>query len=134
MLNLDSERQFTVSKLSLHGPKDSLPRFSISSECDVMPEDHKELSPVEETDAKVSPQENHPPANARIIIPPASSMTKQSTRSVIKSASVSGLSLIIPTGKIMFLNLIELLTPPGCFKEVVVFKSFIIINIVVIVD
>lgn len=98
MLNLDSERLINVSKLSLHGPKDNLPRFSISTDCDVMPEDHKELSPVEETDAKVSPQEIQPPTTGRIIIPPASSMIKQNTRSVIKSASVSGLSLIIPTG------------------------------------
>lgn len=102
MLNLDSERQFTVSKLSLHGPKDNLPRFSISTDCDVMPEDHKELSPVEETDAKVSPQENQPHPTGRISIPPAQTMTKQSTRSVIKSASVSGLSLIIPTGKLCY--------------------------------
>lgn len=101
MLNLDSERLVTVSKLSLHGPKDNLPRFSISTDCDVMPEDHKELSPVEETDAKVSPQEIQPPATGRIIIPPASSMIKQNTRSVIKSASVSGLSLIIPSGMIL---------------------------------
>lgn len=105
MLNLDSERLINVSKLSLHGPKDNLPRFSISTDCDVMPEDHKELSPVEETDAKVSPQEIQPPATGRIIIPPASSMIKQNTRSVIKSASVSGLSLIIPTGMLlMFLH------------------------------
>lgn len=103
MLNLDSERLITVSKLSLHGPKDNLPRFSISTDCDVMPEDHKELSPVEETDAKVSPQEIQPPTTGRIIIPPASSMIKQNTRSVIKSASVSGLSLIIPTGMILML-------------------------------
>lgn len=101
MLNLDSERLINVSKLSLHGPKDNLPRFSISTDCDVMPEDHKELSPVEETDAKVSPQEIQPPATGRIIIPPASSMIKQNTRSVIKSASVSGLSLIIPSGMIL---------------------------------
>lgn len=101
MLNLDSERLVNVSKLSLHGPKDNLPRFSISTDCDVMPEDHKELSPVEETDAKVSPQEIQPPATGRIIIPPASSMIKQNTRSVIKSASVSGLSLIIPSGMIL---------------------------------
>lgn len=101
MLNLDSERLINVSKLSLHGPKDNLPRFSISTDCDVMPEDHKELSPVEETDAKVSPQEIQPPATGRIIIPPASSIIKQNTRSVIKSASVSGLSLIIPTGMIL---------------------------------
>lgn len=101
MLNLDSERLINVSKLSLHGPKDNLPRFSISTDCDAMPEDHKELSPVEETDAKVSPQEIQPPATGRIIIPPASSMIKQNTRSVIKSASVSGLSLIIPSGMIL---------------------------------
>ncbi|XP_054720628.1 microtubule-associated serine/threonine-protein kinase 3-like [Uloborus diversus] len=94
MLNLDSEKPF--SKFSHLIPKESLPRFSISSECDVMPEDHKELSPVEETDAKVSPQANQPPTSSRMSVSPASPMTKQSTRSVIKSASVSGLSLIIP--------------------------------------
>ncbi|XP_035206812.1 mucin-17-like [Stegodyphus dumicola] len=97
MLNLDSEKHFITSKLSHLGSKDNLPRFSISTECDIMPEDHKELSPVEETDAKVSPQANPPPSSGRISIPPISPMTKQSTRSVIKSASVSGLSLIIPT-------------------------------------
>ncbi|GFT17352.1 hypothetical protein NPIL_268832 [Nephila pilipes] len=96
MLNLESEKHFAPSKLS-HS-KDTLPRFSISTDCDVMTEDHKELSPVEETDAKVSPQAHDPPTTtARIFIPPISPMTKQSSRSVIKSASVSGLSLIIPT-------------------------------------
>ncbi|GIY18509.1 hypothetical protein CDAR_527592 [Caerostris darwini] len=96
MLNLESEKHFTISKLTLS--KDPLPRFSISTDCDVMTEDHKELSPVEETDAKVSPQAHQPPPpSGRIFIPPISPMTKQSPRSVIKSASVSGLSLIIPT-------------------------------------
>ncbi|GFY47238.1 hypothetical protein TNIN_1291 [Trichonephila inaurata madagascariensis] len=96
MLNLESEKHFAPAKLS-HS-KDTLPRFSISTDCDVMTEDHKELSPVEETDAKVSPQAHEPPTTtSRIFIPPISPMTKQSSRSVIKSASVSGLSLIIPT-------------------------------------
>ncbi|CAL1286646.1 unnamed protein product [Larinioides sclopetarius] len=96
MLNLESEKHLTISKLTLS--KDPLPRFSISTDCDVMTEDHKELSPVEETDAKVSPQTHGPPTTtSRIFIPPISPMTKQSPRSVIKSASVSGLSLIIPT-------------------------------------
>ncbi|GBM29661.1 Microtubule-associated serine/threonine-protein kinase 4 [Araneus ventricosus] len=96
MLNLESEKHLTISKLTLS--KDTLPRFSISTDCDVMTEDHKELSPVEETDAKVSPQTHGPPTTtSRIFIPPISPMTKQSPRSVIKSASVSGLSLIIPT-------------------------------------
>ncbi|KAG8196773.1 hypothetical protein JTE90_014505 [Oedothorax gibbosus] len=102
VLNLDSstEKHYTLSKLSYSsGPKDNLPRFSISTDCDVMTEDHKELSPVEETDAKVSPKAViHPPMTTagRIYIPPISPMTKHSPRSVIKSASVSGLSLIIP--------------------------------------
>lgn len=123
MLNLDSERLITVSKLSLHGPKDNLPRFSISTDCDVMPEDHKELSPVEETDAKVSPQEIQAPATGRIIIPPASSMIKQNTRSVIKSASVSGLSLIIPTGMIlMFLYWFYWLSRSFCLMLFSCFK------------
>ncbi|XP_055943083.1 microtubule-associated serine/threonine-protein kinase 3-like isoform X3 [Argiope bruennichi] len=96
MLNLESEKHLTISKLTLS--KDTLPRFSISTDCEVMTEDHKELSPVEETDAKVSPQAHGPPTTtSRIFIPPISPMTKQSPRSVIKSASVSGLSLIIPT-------------------------------------
>ncbi|XP_015903558.1 microtubule-associated serine/threonine-protein kinase 3 isoform X2 [Parasteatoda tepidariorum] len=98
MLNLESEKHFSISKLSHPGTKDNLPRFSISTECDVMTEDHKELSPVEETDAKVSPQSHPPTCTAnRIFIPPISPMSKQNSRSVIKSASVSGLSLIIPT-------------------------------------
>lgn len=89
--------------------KDVVPRFSISLDEDKQTLinstlEFKELSPVDESDIKQSKSSRrwHPEmvspvtTSARISIPPASPGSKIS-RSVIKSASASGLSLIIPT-------------------------------------
>ncbi|MPC33792.1 Microtubule-associated serine/threonine-protein kinase 2 [Portunus trituberculatus] len=74
--------------------RDSLPRFSISGEEDWLSMEGgslRELSPVDE----------RPGASERLSMPkfnvPSSPAFKQRTRQVIKSASASGLSLMIPT-------------------------------------
>lgn len=101
VLDIDSDKLMVPSKLSHLSTKDTLPRFSISTDCDKAAEEHKELSPVEETDGKTTPRgtpvSSPLPLPGRISMPPVSPISKHVSRSVIKSASVSGLSLIIPT-------------------------------------
>lgn len=80
--------------------RDSLPRFSISGEEDwlslLFPSMEsgslRELSPVDEKPG--ASERLHMP---RVNVPPASPAFKHRTRQVIKSASASGLSLMIPT-------------------------------------
>lgn len=54
----------------------------------------RELSPVDEKPGNLS----HLPC-PRVNVPLSAPLAKQKNRSVIKSASVSGLSLMIPSGK-----------------------------------
>ncbi|XP_053656044.2 microtubule-associated serine/threonine-protein kinase 3 isoform X4 [Cherax quadricarinatus] len=75
--------------------RDSLPRFSISGEEDWLSMESgslRELSPVDEKPG--ASERLHMP---RVNVPPASPAFKHRTRQVIKSASASGLSLMIPT-------------------------------------
>ncbi|KAG0729535.1 Microtubule-associated serine/threonine-protein kinase 2 [Chionoecetes opilio] len=75
--------------------RDSLPRFSISGEEDWLSMESgslRELSPVDERPG-ASERLSMPKFN----VPPSSPAFRQRTRQVIKSASASGLSLMIPT-------------------------------------
>lgn len=54
----------------------------------------RELSPVDER-----PGSSERLSMPRVNVPPSSPALKHRTRQVIKSASASGLSLMIPTGK-----------------------------------
>lgn len=56
----------------------------------------RELSPVDER-----PGASERLSMPRVNVPPSSPAIKHKTRQVIKSASASGLSLMIPTGKAM---------------------------------
>ncbi|XP_042224337.1 microtubule-associated serine/threonine-protein kinase 3-like isoform X4 [Homarus americanus] len=75
--------------------RDSLPRFSISGEEDWLSMESgslRELSPVDER-----PGASERLSTPRVNIPPSSPAFKHRTRQVIKSASASGLSLMIPS-------------------------------------
>ncbi|XP_050725655.1 microtubule-associated serine/threonine-protein kinase 3-like isoform X6 [Eriocheir sinensis] len=80
--------------------RDSLPRFSISGEEDWLSlflssmesSSLRELSPVDER-----PGSSERLSMPRVNVPPSSPALKHRTRQVIKSASASGLSLMIPT-------------------------------------